>query len=95
MRDYYIYILSNKKNGTLYLGVTNNLVKRVYEHKQNFVEGFTKRYNIHRLVYYEQSNDSYSAIQLEKRIKKWKREWKIELIERFNPGWKDLYYDLI
>ncbi len=95
MRDYYIYILSNKKNGTLYLGVTNNLVKRVYEHKQNFVEGFTKRYNIHRLVYYEHTNDSYSAIQREKRMKKWKREWKIELIERVNPGWKDLYYDLI
>ncbi len=95
MKDYYIYILANKKNGTLYLGVTNNLVKRVYEHKQNFVEGFTKRYNIHRLVYYEQTNDSYVAIQREKRMKKWKREWKIELIERFNPGWKDLYYDLI
>ncbi len=95
MKDYYIYILANKKNGTLYLGVTNNLVKRVYEHKQNFVEGFTKRYNIHRLVYYEHTNDSYSAIQREKRMKKWKREWKIELIERFNFGWKDLYYDLI
>ena len=95
MRDYYIYILANKKNGTLYLGVTNNLIKRVYEHRQNFVEGFTKRYDIHRLVYYEQTNDSYSAIQREKRMKKWKREWKIELIERFNPGWKDLYYDLM
>ncbi|MCK5534680.1 GIY-YIG nuclease family protein [bacterium] len=95
MRDYYIYILASKKNGTLYLGVTNNLVKRVYEHKQNFVEGFTKKYNIHSLVYYEQTNDSYSAIQREKRMKRWKREWKIELIERFNPGWKDLHYDLI
>ena len=95
MKDYYVYILASKRNGTLYIGVTNDLIKRVHEHKQNYTEGFTKRYNIHKLVYYEQINDSYNAIQLEKRMKKWKRQWKIELIEKFNPQWKDLYYNLI
>jgi len=95
MKNYYVYILASKRNGTLYIGVTNDLVKRVYEHKNGLVEGFTKEYGVDRLVYYEQTNDSYSAIEREKRMKKWKRQWKIELIEKFNPEWKDLYKDLI
>jgi putative endonuclease len=95
VKQYYIYILASKKNGTLYIGVTNNLLKRVFEHKNNLVEGFTKKYNVHNLIYYEQYGDVYSAISREKRLKKWKRRWKIELIEKFNPNWKDLYCDLV
>ena len=95
MKQYYVYILASKKNGTLYLGVTNNLLKRAYEHKNNLVDGFTKKYHIHRFVYYEETGDVKSAIAREKQLKKWKREWKIELIEKFNPDWKDLYDDLI
>ena len=92
---YYVYILASKKNGTLYIGVTNDLVKRVYEHKQNLVEGFTKKYNIHMLVYYEQTNDITSAITREKQMKAWKRQWKVELIEEKNPEWKDLYFSIV
>ncbi len=91
--EYYVYILASRKNGTLYIGVTNNLLKRVSEHKDNLVEGFTQKYNVHNLVYYERYNDVYDAITREKRMKKWKRQWKIELIEKFNPDWKDLYCD--
>ncbi len=76
------------------MGITNNLLKRVYEHKNNLIEGFTKRYDVHTLVYYEVYNDIYDAIGREKHIKKWKRCWKIELIEEFNPKWEDLYYRL-
>ena len=94
MSMYYIYILASRKNGTLYIGVTNNLLKRVYEHKNDLVEGFTKKYGIHRLVHYEQVGNVSSAIQREKRLKNWKRRWKIELIERANPDWKDLYDEL-
>ena len=83
--------MASKRNGTLYLGITNNLLKRVYEHKNNLIEGFTKKYNVHTLVYYEVYNDIYDAITREKRIKKWKRQWKVELIEKFNPRWEDLY----
>ena len=92
---YYVYIMASKKSGTLYIGVTNDLVKRVYEHKQNLVEGFTKKYNIHMLVYFEQTNDIASAITREKQMKKWKRQWKIDLIEKNNLEWKDLYFDII
>ena len=95
MKQYYVYILASKKNGTLYIGITNNLPKRVFEHKNNLVEGFTQKYNVHNLVYYEQYSDVYSAIIREKRLKKCKRRWKIELIEKINPDWKDLYHDLI
>lgn len=95
MQNYYVYILANKRNGTLYLGVTKDLVKRVYEHKNDLVEGFTKKYGIHNLVYYEQTNDSSSAIEREKRLKKWKRQWKIALIEKCNSEWRDLYNDLL
>lgn len=92
---YYIYILASKRNGTLYVGVTNNLIRRIFEHKNNLIEGFTQKYNVKNLVYYEQTDDVGSAIIREKRLKTWKRSWKIKLIEDFNPTWKDLYNDLI
>jgi putative endonuclease len=92
--QYYIYILANKRNGTLYIGVTSNLVKRVYEHKNNIIEGFSKKYNIHKLVYYEITDDIESAIRREKQLKKWNRKWKINLIENSNPEWIDLYFGL-
>jgi len=94
MRQYFVYILASKKSGTLYTGVTNDLIKRVYEHKNNLVEGFTKRYSVHNLVYYEIYGDIYDAIEREKRMKKWNREWKINLIKKMNPNWEDLYYNL-
>ena len=95
MKQYYVYILASKKNGTLYIGLTSNLLKRVFEHKNNQVEGFTQKYNVHKLVYYEKYDDIYGAITREKRMKKWERQWKIELIEKVNPDWKDLYHNLI
>jgi putative endonuclease len=91
MNYYYVYIMANKRNGTLYVGVTGNLVKRVFEHKNNFADGFTKKYSIHNLVYYEQWEDREGAIQREKQIKEWQRKWKLELIEKLNPEWEDLY----
>jgi putative endonuclease len=93
--QYYVYILASKRNGTLYIGVTSNLIKRIYEHKNNLIEGFTKKYNIHNLIYYEITEDVDSAIAREKQLKRWKRNWKIELIEKNNPEWKDLYFELI
>ena len=95
MKSYHVYILSSKFNGTLYIGVTNNLIKRVYEHKNNLVEGFTKKFKIHNLVYFEEFNDIKEAILKEKQLKRWKRTWKINLIEKDNPKWKDLYQDLL
>ena len=92
---YYVYILASKRNGTLYIGSTSNLVKRVYEHKNNSVDGFTKKYGVHTLVYHEATGDVGSAITRERQLKKWKRRWKIELIERKNPEWRDLYFDLL
>ena len=92
--QYCIYILANKRNGTLYIGVTSNLVERVYEHKNNMIEGFSKKYNIHKLAYYEITNDIESAIRREKQLKKWNRKWKMNLIEKSNPEWIDLYYGL-
>ena len=94
MKAYYVYILASKRNGTLYIGVTNNLQRRVYEHKNNLIKGFTKKYQVHRLVYFEHTDDIQSAIQREKRIKSWKRKWKLELIEKENPEWNDLYKEL-
>jgi len=91
VKDFYVYILCNKPYGTLYTGVTSNLVKRVYEHKNNRVEGFTNRYDVHRLVWFEVCQDSQSAITREKQIKKWGRAWKLELVEKDNPLWDDLY----
>ena len=94
-KHYYTYILASKQYGTLYIGVTSDLIKRVYEHKNDLVEGFTKRCHVHNLVYYETSEDINSAIAREKQLKKWRRKWKIELIERQNPEWKDLYSELL
>ena len=87
-------MLASKRNGTVYIGVTNNLLKRVNQHKNNLVDGFTEKYNVHDLVYYEKHNDACAAITREKRIKKWKRQWKINLIEKSNPDWIDLYEGL-
>jgi putative endonuclease len=86
-----VYILASKRNGTLYVGVTSDLVKRIWEHKSGLMEGFTKRYGVHRLVWYELHESMESAILREKRLKEWKRDWKFELIERTNLGWHDLY----
>ena len=88
---YYVYMLASKKNGTLYIGVTSDLPRRVFEHKNNLLEGFTKKYKIHNLVWYEQHETILGAITREKQLKKYKREWKINLIDRSNPEWKDLY----
>ena len=90
----FVYMLASKKNGTLYIGVTNDLLKRVHQHKNNLVGGFTKKYHVHELVCYEVYKDIYDAIAREKRMKKWKRKWKIELIEKSNPNWEDLFYAL-
>ena len=86
-----VYILASAKNGTIYIGLTSDLVKRIWEHKNNLVEGFTKRYNVHDLVWYELHESMASAIEREKQLKEWKRAWKLKLIESFNPGWQDLY----
>lgn len=94
MKDYFIYILASKKNGTLYIGVTNNLKRRVYEHKEGIIEGFTKEYNVKDLVYFETTSDVKSAIEREKQLKKWERKRKLDLIEIDNPDWIDLYYNL-
>lgn len=91
MKQYYVYMLASKKNGVLYIGVTGDLVKRVWEHKNNLVEGFTKKYFVHKLVYYEVTTDAKSAITREKQLKKWNRDWKIRLIEKENSNWEDLY----
>jgi len=88
--SYYVYILSNWNNRVIYVGMTNNLERRIYEHKNKLVDGFTKKYNLNKLVYYEQTNDVNSAIQREKQIKKWRREKKNNLIEMMNPKWEDL-----
>ena len=89
-----VYILANKKNGTLYVGVTSDLIKRVWEHKNNLVDGFTKRYSVHKLMWYELHEIMISAITREKTLKNWKRAWKVELIEKNNPLWQDLYENI-
>ena len=90
-----VYILASQRNGTLYTGVTSSLVKRVWEHKNNVVEGFTKQYSVHDLVWYELHATMEAAIQREKTIKTWKRNWKLKLIEESNPDWQDLYEGLL
>jgi len=90
----YVYILASKKSGTLYIGVTSNLIQRIWQHKNNQMEGFTKKYNVHSLVYFEQHEMLESAITREKQIKKWKRDWKIKLIEKNNPQWVDLWLEI-
>ncbi len=91
---YYVYILASKENGTLYTGITSDLVKRVWEHKQKLTEGFTSRYGVSKLVYYEIFDDPENAIRREKRIKKWNRDWKLNVINELNPAWNDLYEEI-
>jgi putative endonuclease len=90
-RSFYVYILASSTGGTLYVGVTNDLIRRVTEHRLNKVKSFTQKYCVHRLVYFEQFDDVKNAIRREKRLKKWNRAWKVRLIEEFNPNWDDLY----
>jgi len=93
--NYYVYILTNKNNSVLYVGVTSDLVRRVYQHKNKMVEGFTSKYKLNKLVYYEIFSDVKEAIKREKQIKGWKRVKKESLINNFNPSWKDLYEEII
>ena len=93
-RFYYVYILASGRNGTLYIGMTGNLPQRIYEHKIHALPGFTDKYNVDKLVYFERFEDVHEAIKHEKRLKKWERNWKKDLIEKFNPEWRDLYDDL-
>ena len=90
-----VYILASKQNGTLYIGVTADLVERVFQHKNDLSDGFSKKYAVHSLVYYELHADMISAITREKQMKKWERAWKIELIEKKNPGWRDLWDEIV
>lgn len=94
-KNYFVYILASKRNGTTYIGVTNDLLRRVYEHKIGKIEGFTKKYKVNKLVWYEESGDINAAIYREKQLKKWNRSWKLKIIEEFNPNWEDLYINLI
>ncbi len=89
-KDYYVYVLTNENNNVMYIGITNDLKRRVYEHKSNSIEGFTKKYHVHKLVYYEITTDVNSAIAREKQLKKWKRAKKNALVETLNPKWKEL-----
>lgn len=95
MKKYYIYILASKKNGTLYIGMTNNLIRRIFEHKEKIIEGFTSKYSINKLVYYEEHSYVNDANIREKQMKEWKREWKINLIESLNKNWEDLYENMV
>ncbi len=94
-KRFFVYLMASDRNGTLYLGVTSNLVQRVWQHKDGAVDGFSKRYGIKRLVWFEAAGDAMAAITREKQLKKWKRAWKVELIESANPYWNDLYPSLI
>ena len=95
MKTAYVCIMANRRNGTLYTGVTSDLIGRVYQHKNDLTEGFSSRYQCHSLVYFEVHESVYEAIRREKQIKAWKRKWKLELIESNNPEWKDLYTELL
>jgi len=95
MKQFFVYIMCSKPYGTLYTGVTSNLIKRVYEHKNDLAEGFTKKYNVHRVVWYELHETAETAITREKQIKKWMRQWKLDLINKNNPDWHDLYDELL
>ncbi len=93
-KQFFVYLIASKRNGTLYLGMTNELIRRVYEHKNKITKGFTDRYDVSQLVWFEVHSDATSAITREKQIKEWKREWKLNLIEKQNPHWRDLYDEL-
>jgi putative endonuclease len=95
MKYYYVYILASERNGTIYIGMTDDLIRRVDEHRKEKVPGFTRTYHVHTLVYYEQGNPAGAAITREKQLKKWHRKWKLTLIEKQNPEWKDLWDDII
>lgn len=95
MENSYVYILTSQRNGTLYVGATVDLIKRVWEHKNKQIKGFTEKYNVTQLVYYEVHGELMEAARRERRIKNWCRKWKLNLIERFNPDWRDLYADII
>jgi putative endonuclease len=92
---YFVYILASHRHGTLYVGVTNNLVRRVHEHREKLIEGFTSQYNVTRLVWFDQTDSVEEAITHEKKLKRWRREWKIALIEKNNPAWDDLYDSIL
>lgn len=94
MKQYYVYILAGRRHGTLYIGMTSDLIRRVSEHRQGKVGGFTRQYRIHRLVYFETTSDVRVAIEREKQMKKWNRCWKVEIIEKSNPTWRDLYREI-
>ena len=93
-RHYYVYVLASRIGGALYIGVTNDLIRRVAEHKSKLIESFTEKYDVARLVYFEQFDDPENAIKREKRLKQWNRAWKIRLIEQYNPNWDDLYHEI-
>jgi putative endonuclease len=93
-RNYYVYILASGMYGTLYIGVTNDLARRAWEHKNNVVKGFSEKYSVHRLVWYEIHEDVLAAITREKQLKKWNRDWKVNLIQKMNPEWRDLFADI-
>ncbi len=95
LMTYYVYIMASGRNATLYIGMTNNLVRRAAEHRSGVISGFTKKYSVHDLVYYEQTDEVLSAIAREKQLKKWNRQWKIRLIEQENPEWQDKYREII
>ncbi len=95
VKKYYVYILASKRNGTLYVGVSDDLVRRVYEHKHDLAQGFTQKYGVHMLVYFEECQNIESAINREKQLKVWHRRWKLRLIEEGNPLWKDLYSEIL
>jgi putative endonuclease len=94
-KSYYVYILASGRNGTLYIGVTSNIVKRIWEHKNSVVKGFTSKYKVHVLVYFEEFDDIYQALTREKNLKKWPRKWKLDLIEKNNSEWHDLYNEIV
>ena len=93
--SYFVYIMTNKPNGVIYIGVTNDLIRRVYEHNHHLAKGFTDRYNLEKLVWFAQTDDVNSAIAREKQLKNWHRQWKLDLIEQMNPDWQDLYASIV
>jgi putative endonuclease len=93
--QYFVYIMTNRKHGTLYVGVTNELLRRIYEHREGLIAGFTREHGCKHLVWFEASSDVNAAVAHEKRLKRWRRHWKEELIERANPDWRDLWWDII
>ena len=95
MKQPFVYIITNDRNTTLYIGVTSNIIQRIYQHKNKLIEGFSANYNLHKLIYFEQFNDMHNAILREKRLKKWNRDWKNQLIKECNPCWVDLYSSLL